>query len=259
MTFQLQQQQGNIIAAPMKGAVGNIFTEILAIKPQSLAAIDKSKWQEYELTDSLATRVKFLNNRGKKLADLMIGKFTYKQVNNPYANYGGNNIEGTSFVRLSGEQEVYAVNGFLAFSLSGRFNDWKDKSFLKSKKEDITKVIFTLPADSSFVLARKDSLWFAGIHPADSLNMSNYLNSIGFIDGQDFMDDFKPVIVPAYQLVIEGNNLLNITVKCFKGIGQDEYIFNSSLNPDVYFTSKKNELFDQLFKPLSYFRRTDQK
>jgi hypothetical protein len=252
-------RQGNLTSTPMKGAVTNIFTEILAIKPQSLAAVSRSKWKEYELTDSLATRVKFLNKKGKNVADLMIGKFTYKQVNNPYAAYRENNIEGTSYARLFGEEKVYAVEGFLAFSFSGKFNDWRDKSFLKCKKEDLTKINFTMPSDSSFVLTKKDSLWFAGNQPADSLNTSNYLNSIGYIEGQSFTDEYKPISPPAYQLTIEGNNLLNITIKCFKGNGEDKYILNSSLNPDVYFTSDKNGIFNQLFKSQSYFFKQGKK
>jgi hypothetical protein len=110
-----------------------------------------------------------------------------------------------------------------------------------------------MPSDSSFILTKKDSLWFEGNQPADSLNTSNFLNSIGYIDGQDFSDEYKPVSPPAYQLIIEGNNLLNITVKCYKGEGEDKYILNSSLNPDVYFTSDKNGIFNQLFKSQDYF------
>jgi hypothetical protein len=248
-------RQDNIVSVPMKGAVENIFREVLAIGPQSLAAVGKQAWEEYELTDSLATRVKLLNGRNKDLAELMIGKFTYRQLSNPYGGYGGNNIEGTTYVRLSGEEEIYTVEGFLAFSFSGGFNDWRDKSFLKCKKEDITKVTFTMPADSSFILAMKDSLWFAGIQPVDSAKTANFLNSLSLIDGQDFRDGFKPVSSPEYQMVIEGNNLLNITVKCFKGETGDEYILNSSLNPEVYFTSRRDGIFKQMFKPLSYFKK----
>ncbi len=58
-------RQDNIVSAPMKGAVENIFREVLAIGPQSLAAVGKAAWEEYELTDSLATRVKLLNEKGQ--------------------------------------------------------------------------------------------------------------------------------------------------------------------------------------------------
>ncbi len=244
--------QGDIVSVPMKGAVGNILSEIMAIKPQTLAAVGESKWKEYELTDSLATKVKIISKKGKELAGLMIGKFSYRQVGNPYAGNGGNNIEGTTYVRLSGEEEVYAVDGFLAFSFSGGFNDWRDKSFVRCNKDDITKVIFTMPSDSSFTLAKRDSLWYAANQKADSAKTANYLSSLSLVNGQEFEDGYKPGTFPVYQLVIEGNNLLNITVKCFKGEG-DKLILNSSLNPELYFTGKRDGIFAELFKPLDYF------
>lgn len=244
--------QGDIVSEPMKGAVGNILSEIMAVKPQTLAAVGESKWKDYELTDSLATKVSVLSKKGKELAGLMIGKFSYKQVGNPYAGYGGNNIEGTTYVRLAGEKEIYAVDGFLAFSFSGGFNDWRDKSFVRCNKDDITKVIFTMPSDSSFILAKRDSLWYAANHQADSAKTADYLSSLSLVDGQEFEDGYKPGSFPVYQMVIEGNNLLNITVKCFQGEG-DKLVFNSSLNPDVYFSGKRDGIFAELFKPLDYF------
>ena len=97
---------GEIVAKPTRGAVKNIMSEILSIKPKSLAAVGESRWKEYELTDSLATKVTIRNSKGKELAGLFIGKFSYRQAGNPYGGYGGNNIEGTTYVRLDGEKEI---------------------------------------------------------------------------------------------------------------------------------------------------------
>ncbi len=246
-------QQKNIVSEPEKDAVLNIFLEVQNLKPKSLEAIDKSKWKEYNLNDSLAIRIKFLDAKGKALTDLMIGKFSYRQVNNPYGASGQNNIQGTSYVRLANQKKVYGVDGFLSLSLSGKFDDYRDKSFLKLKKQDVTKISFIFPADSSFILSRKDSLWFAGNNVADSSNVADFLNAISFLNGQDFKNNFKPSINPSYQMTVEGNNLLSISVKCYKGENQEEYILNSTLNPDVYFISTKDGIFNRLFKPESYF------
>jgi hypothetical protein len=245
-------RQGNIVAKPEKNAVDNVFSAILGIKPQSLAAVDKSKWNEYDLTDSLATRIKFLNKKDKVLADIMIGKFTFKQVNNPYMS-GGNNVEGTTFVRLSDDMKIYAVEGFLALSFSGRFSDWRDKSFIRCKKEDILKIAFTIPGDSSYVLMKKDSGWFIGEQQADSTAVSDYLNGISYMNGEEFEDGYKSAAYPDYTVSVEGNKLLNVIVKCYKAGGEDKYILNSSLNPEVYYSSTRNKIFEQLFKPESYF------
>lgn len=246
-------QQGNIIAEPEKDAVQNILSEILNIKPKSLEAVDKSKWNEFNLTDSLAIRVRFLDEKGKTMADLMVGRFSYSQVNNPYAAPNGNGIQGTSFVRLYNEKKVYGIEGFLSLSFSGKFNDYRDKSLLRLKQEDITKISFVFPADSGYVIAKKDSVWYAGDHKTDSLSFANYLNSLRYINGENIKDNFKPSENPAYNLLIEGNNLLNISVKCFRAENDNEFILNSSINPDVYFLSKKDGIFDRIFKSEKYF------
>lgn len=246
-------QQGSIVAVPEQGSVQNILMEVMNLKPKSLEAVDKSKWKEFNLTDSLAIRVLFQDDKSKPLADLMIGRFTYSQSKNPYADPRSGGIQGTSFVRLHNEKKVYAVDGFLSLSFSGKFNDYRDKSFLKLDKANVTKISFRFPSDSSFILQKKDSIWHAGVILADSLATANYLDGLRYINGQDFADNYKPVTNPMYELSVEGNNLLNLSVKCFKGDKDDEFILNSSLSPDVYFNSKKDGIFDKLFKSRSYF------
>jgi hypothetical protein len=49
-------------------------------------------------------------------------------------------------------------------------------------------------------------------------------------------------------LTAEGNNLTGFTVKCYKGENPDEYILNSSSNPEVYFVSKKDGIFGKVFR-----------
>jgi hypothetical protein len=246
-------QRDNIIAMPERDAVKRILMEVRSIRPKSLEAVDKSKWNDFNLTDSLATRVKFLDAKGKNLGDMMIGRFTYSRSNNPYANPNGNGIEGISFVRLHDDVRVYSVEGFLSLSFSGKFNDYRDKSFLKLKKEDVTKISLKLPADSSFILNKKDSVWLDAGHIADSAAVAGYLNILADLNGQDFKDNIKPVSNPEYELSIEGNNLINISVKCYKGENDNEYILNSSLNPEIYFTSRNDGIFGKLFRSEKYF------
>ena len=246
-------QQGKIVSATQEGAVENIFGEVLNIKPQSLAAIDKSRWNEFNLTDSLATRIKFLNNKGKILADIMIGKLDFKQAEKPVGGYSGNNVQITSYVRLYNRNEVYAVDGLLQFSFNIKFEDWRDKTFVHSKKDDITSIRFIYPADSSYTLLKKDSTWYEGNQKADSSSVANYLNSLVLMYGQGFKDGFKPVSNPVYQMLVEGNNLLKFSVKCYEGESAGEYILNSSLNPDVFYSSKQAGIFNQIFKPQSNF------
>lgn len=246
-------QQDNIISATADGSVQNLLSEVLRIKPQSLASRDRSKWNEFDLSDSLATRIKFLDRKGKVLTDLMIGKFTYKQPDNPYAGYSGNNIQLTSFVRIYNENEVYAVDGPLTFSFNLKFEDWRDKTFLRSKRNDITNIRFIYTADSSFSLVKKANIWQINDLIADSATVANYLASLDFLNGESIKDNFKPDVSPLYQLKAEGNNLMSFSIRCYTGAGEDEFILNSSQNPDVYFAGKRNGIFDKIFKSQKHF------
>ncbi len=246
-------QQGKIMSATEAGAVQNIFSEVLNIKPQSLAAINQSRWKEFNLTDSLATRIRFLTSKGKILADIMIGKLDFKKPDKPNGGFSGNNIKMTTYVRLYNHKEVYAVDGLIPFSFNIKFEDWRDKAFLRSNKNEIASISYIYPADSSYTLIKKDSIWYSGSQKADSLMVRNYLNSLALMHGQEFKDDFTPISNPAYQMLVQGIDSLSFSIKCYEGSSKDEYIFNSSLNPEAYFSDRKDILFKQLFKPQNYF------
>jgi len=248
-------KQGNITATPRSGAVSNILNDLLNLRPSSLVAVDKSKWPEYDLTDSLGIRVRAENRKGKLLADVMVGRFSYKPVRNPYGGgYGGGSIDGISYVRLHNENEIYAVDGFITFSFSGGFNEWRNKTIVHATKSDLTKITFTFPADSGYVLEKRDNKWYIGEMTADSARTSDYLSDICYADGEKFADGFSPASQPVYKIDIEGNNLLSITIKCYR---RDDglLILNSSLNPDAWFESSADGLFGRIFKPSGHFRK----
>jgi hypothetical protein len=240
-------QQGSIVSVSRQYEVDNIIMEILSIKPQNLVTKNKSKWSEFEVTDSTGTRIKILNKKGKPMADLIVGRFSYKQVSNPSGLYGRNNIQGTSYVRVTGEEEVYGIDGFLSLSFNRTFNDWRDNTLVDVNKNDITSIKFIYPADSSFSMTRKETKWFIDKTQADSSAVEEFLTTLTNIDGQDFDDNFKPDANPDLQMVIEGNNLLNISIKCYRRADGD-FVINSNLNPDIYFSSKADGVFRQLFK-----------
>jgi len=247
-------KQGNIIARPRSAAVTNILNDLLGIKPSGLVSVNKSKWPEYDVTDSLGIRVIVENKKGKTLADVVIGRFSYKPVQNPYGGYGGGSIDGVSYVRLYDDEKVYAVDGFLTFSFTGGFDDYRDKTLIHATRSDITKITFTFPADSGYVLEKRDNKWYIGEMPADSARTSDYLSDICYADGEKFIDGFSPASQPIYKVDIEGNNLLSITIKCYiKDDGQ--LVLNSSLNPDAWFESTAEGVFGRIFKPSGHFRK----
>jgi len=253
-TNEWKIKQGNIISRPRSAAVTNILTDLLDIKPSGLVAVEKSKWPEYDVTDSLGIRVTAENKKGKTLADVVIGRFSYKPVQNPYGGYGGGSIDGVSYVRLYNDEKVYAVDGFLTFSFTGGFDDYRDKTLIHATRSDITKITFSFPADSGYVLEKRDNKWYIGEIPADSARTSDYLSDICYADGEKFADGFSPASQPVYKADIEGNNLLSITIKCYRR-DDGQLILNSSLNPDAWFESSAEGVFGRIFKPAGHFRK----
>ena len=65
-----------------------------------------------------------------------------------------------------------------------------------------------------------------------------------------FDDDFSPLNAPDYQLRIEGNNMQPISVLAYR-TPDNQYIINSSLNPDSYFSSGPDGVFRDIFRSRS--------
>ena len=57
---------------------GNMISQLNAMTPKSVAATNKDRWEQFEVTDSLGTRVKLFQGTDL-LANLVIGKFSFSQ------------------------------------------------------------------------------------------------------------------------------------------------------------------------------------
>jgi hypothetical protein len=228
--------------------IRNMLKVLADLKPQRLAATEKSHWGEFDVTDSSATRVKLYT--GKKLAThLYVGRFSYQppKNQNPY-NYGQQGTMST-FVRLADEKSVYSVDGFLGMSFGRNVNDFRKKTVIRFNKEDLSRLSFTYPADSSFALVKEGNKWMINGLLCDSASVAGYLNTLSMLSSSNFVDDQKPLNDMAdFTLNIEGNNFASpIVVKAFKADTVNRYLVSSSLNEGAYFSGKSNDLSDRIF------------
>ena len=218
--------------------VTSMINELNRITPESVVATNKSRWEQYEVTDSLGTSVKLFNG-AELLADLIIGKFSFSQPR-----------KMTSYVRLADEDEVYGVDGMLGMSFNRNLNSFRDRTVLSSSSSDWTRLTFSYPADSSFVLEKTGDGWLAGGQPADSASVAEYFSSVSNLSEGQFAEN-DPSGSPSHKLVIEGNNEmqpLEIT-----GYYQDEdnFITGSSQNLGSFFNSR--DLVEKIFVPGTKF------
>ena len=235
------------LSAPAdKYSIGHALDELLNLKADRLVARSEEKWPEFHVNDSLGTRV--LVKEGKKTTlDMIIGRFNYQPPPGGFSGYGQQYGTGITYVRNSDEDEVYAVEGFLAMSINQGFNNWRDQTICRLTKDQITKVIFEYPADSGFVAQKLDVNWTINGILADSTSMAQYLNGISRKSHGDFADGFSPLSNPLYQVTFEGMNMDPLLIRVYSQAG-DELILHSTINPESYFRITRDGLFKDIFK-----------
>lgn len=236
-------------------AVDKIVNGLLQIKPERLAAKKKDKWRDFEVTDSLGTRIKLYAGKNE-VADVYIGKFGVQQRNDmPQGmNFNQqNNIRGISYVRLADEDEVYAVEGFLTMTFNQGYNSWRNRTVTKLNSDNITKVVFSYPADTGFVLENIDSTWLVSGVPVDENKVKSYLKTLSNQSNSNFADDFVAARQPILKISIEGNNMAPVSIECYPGNTENNFILHSSQNPAVYFSSDASGLYKNVFKGKSEF------
>ena len=223
--------------------VESILSEFVNMKTDRIASTEQSKWKEFGVTQDEGVRVKVLENN-KLDADFIIGKAVYSKSSNPY-------IQGSmsTYIRLINDDKVYAVNGYLNILFNRNFNDFRNGAILKVRKDKITKLKFTYPGDSSFVLQRKDNKWFVNDIPADSVSVNNYLNSISHLSSNDFADDYNYAQFRGvfYTLAVEGSNLNNVFIKAYPASEPVKHVLTSSINNEGKFRGDRNNLFNKVF------------
>lgn len=222
-----------------QGTILDLLDQLTALKTKVVAAQSKSKWADYEVTDSLATRI--IVNEGKKpLVDLLVGKFSYQQPKgqNPYMQQ--QNIKMTSYVRLNGENEVYAVDGYLSMMINRQAKTYRDNSILTGNPENWKKLIFTYPGDSSFNLIKQNNVWMVDGAIADSTKVDNYLSKIRMLTDNNYADGVEVDLNEKadYSVRIEGDNISPINIKGYYH-SQDQFLTVSSQNKGNVFESDK--------------------
>jgi hypothetical protein len=239
-------------------SVKNIMAELMRMKSERVAAVDESKWNEYEVSDSTGTRIQVYDGN-KMISDLYVGKFDYTQPKGPQSQYQQNRGKMSTFVRPAEDKTVYVVDGFIKMSIQPNVDAYRDKTLVASNKDDLTKITFNYSTYDNFVLSKEEGKWFLNGMPTDSVKTNGYLNKLARLTSSNFIDDVEPLNnTPLFQVKIEGNNLLPIELKAFPADSTNKYIITSSKVPDAKYSGQKAGLFERIFVDRSEFFADEQ-
>ena len=221
-------QRNQVTARVDATLVKNALASIQEIHPERLVTRKREKWADYNV-DTTGTHVK-----------------VYMGGNNPTELWVGKTSGGGTTVRLKDEDNVYEVKETLDRNFNRRFAAWRDKSFLKVEPDQVTKVTFQYPADSSFVLEKANGEWNIGDVQVDSAKVQNYLNRFRSQNLSEFADNFKSENLPVWVVTLYNNSTKTIELKGWN-TEDNRWVVTSSIQPGVYFESDNTSLMDQLF------------
>ncbi len=231
--------------------IKNIFTQLINLKTDRVAATNESKWAEFEVDDSTGTRVILMNDEDV-LTELLIGKFSYIPDENSTPEQPKGKM--ITYVRLADEDEVYAVEGYLKLNFNYDLNSYRNKAVVNAHRSHITKLTYTEPDKKSFVVTKKgESNFLVDGVPVDSARTVSFVIRLANTNSRDFYnDDFDFPSEPDYILKVEGDNFEPIIVNVYPADTVNKYIMTSSMNPGTKFSGGRT-LFKKIIKDKDYF------
>lgn len=210
-----------------QGAASSLLRVLAVLKPERMASKRQEKWDEFSVGDSTGTRVQVMAGSSVE-ADVLVGRSGFGQT--PTQAYGG---PAFTYIRLKDEPEVYAIGGFLDAQFNRAVDDWRDKSFMRLKRDSVTRITFRYPADSSFVIEKIGGKWTSGGAPVDSMEVRSFLSGMEYRNGTAF----APVVPsgsPTISVTLEKGNSTLGTIEAWPGEGS--WAVRTSHQPETFFS-----------------------
>jgi hypothetical protein len=208
--------------------VKNALSAVAEIRPARMITQKKEKWETYNV-DSTGTHVKVF------AGEAVAGEF-----------WVGKNTTGTSYVRLAGDNEVYEIAAPIESYFNKTFSGWRDKSFSRLEPEKVSAITFQYPGDSSFVLRKGKNKWRSDNLEVDSASVARYLSKLRSKQIPTFEENFVPQAEASYELSFSNDSGKMLIVRGWS-TSEGKWILTSSLQNEVYFSTKDSSLIGDLF------------
>lgn len=237
-----------------KDKINGILSYLLSMKPDRISGTEKSEWKKFQVTDSLALRVKVFNDKNC-LTDFYVGKYLYKK---PKVKKFDTRDNLYTYVRLADDDIIYCVKGFLRMVFSDNIRMLRDKNLMKLKKDNIKKISFSFPDNSSYSLVKQDEKWLISNKETDSLTTDKYIKSLLNLSNSNFIKNESKIKLsnPDCILKVEGDNFTPQIINAFK-TDEGKIILSSSRNQGSKFDGDKLDFFKRIFpEKKSFFEKS---
>jgi len=241
-------QAGKSVKAKTE-TISAILSQICHIHATGIVAKTPDKWASYEVSDSLGTKVKVYEN-SKLKESFIIGRFNFNQQNQAM----------TSFVRMEGDNEIYAVNSFLAVVFGRGFDAFRNQVLAEAPAAEITEIKFE-NKDTAYLISKNEmGQWLLdGQQDLDSAKVENYLQAFERLGSPDFEDNFDELskeknFIEKVILKIE-NRLEPLEISCYRDtVFKGPFVLESSDNEGTYFSSDSSGIMGKIFRqPEDFF------
>ena len=233
-----------------------LISSLVNAKPELVAGTDRSSWKELEVTDTSSIRV-VVEQGNDVVADFRVGKISFSRGGRAYNGRQG--MSAKSHIRVAGDEKVYAVDGFLSMTFRDEPSAYRIKQLCRFDKNQVNRLTFIYPGDSSFILTKQENHWKMGDKPADSANIANYLNSLAYLSNGEFADDNQIPVTYSHTLRIEGTNIPLIEIQGAVNEESKLFFVKSNLNPSAVFGGANPSLFRKVFPCRGQFEPAQKK
>ncbi|MEJ2593569.1 MAG: DUF4340 domain-containing protein [bacterium] len=210
-----------------------------------VAGTSSSQWPEFLVTDSTGTRIKFMDD-DHTVNDIIVGRFEYIQPKSQVPDQFGRRPQGEmiSYLRISGEETVYAVDGMIALGLGKKPDDFRNKEMLKFNKDKLQELSINYRDGRSLKFSNTGQSWMLNGQAADSAAMAKYLARLSNLRGKHFART-EPAGEDLYvELKLVTNGESPIILKAYRR-DTSRYIITTSQNPTNKFLEE-----DEFVKPV---------
>jgi len=227
-------------------AVGNALVMLNQLPTESVVATTESKWAEFKVDEKQAINIQLFVG-GKQVEELYVGKFEFKKI--PADPGKQPQTRMTTYVRMLGDDNVYAVNGLLRSNFQGGIIPFRNRTvfFCKQPEKDITHLSIQGP-DQEVSLDLSGEDWLVNGMRADSAKTDKYLRGLSRMRSSTFIDDVDvSQMLPAYSIKIEGSSFDPVLINAYPADSIVQYYITSSMNAGSVMDGSKGKIIEKAF------------